>query len=255
MVATDLIRAAVALTLPFVTQVWQDYDLIFLLQAASAAFTPTFQAAIPELLPVERDYTQALSMSPLAYDLESLLCPALAADLLALVSYDWLFVGTTAGFLASAALVVFAVLPRPAPARRRTGGIRAKTVFGTRLFWATPRLRALLALDLAVAAAGAIVFVNTVVLVRDHFGRPASDLSPGARRLRRGLDRHGAAAAPVPATDRRPTAHALRCPRPARDPRRPDHRRARHPALGRGTPRLGRDRCRLLRRPHHPAGR
>lgn len=176
MVAMDLTRAGVALALPFVSEVWQIYVLIFLLQAASAAFTPTFQATIPEVLPEERDYTQALSMSRLAYDLESLFSPALAAALLTLVSYNWLFAGTTVGFLASAVLVVATVLPKPAPIER-TGGVYAKAAFGTRLFWATPRLRALLALDLAVAAAGAIVFVNTVVLVRDHFDRPAAAVS------------------------------------------------------------------------------
>ncbi|AYV32158.1 Multidrug resistance protein MdtG [Streptomyces sp. ADI95-16] len=176
MVAMDLTRAGVAVTLPFVTEVWQIYVLIFLLQAASAAFTPTFQATIPEVLPAERDYTQALSMSRLAYDLESLFSPALAAALLTLVSYNWLFIGTSFGFAASAVLVVATVLPKPAPIER-TGGVYAKAAFGTRLFWATPRLRALLALDLAVAAAGAIVFVNTVVMVRDHFERTASAVS------------------------------------------------------------------------------
>ncbi|MFG2982131.1 MFS transporter [Streptomyces sp. NPDC048258] len=176
MVATDLTRAGVAAALPFVTEVWEVYLLIFLLQAASAAFTPVFQATIPEVLPAEGDYTRALSMSRLAYDLESLFSPALAAALLTLVSYGWLFAGTTVGFAASAALVLATVLPRPAPVER-TGGAYAKAAFGARLFWATPRLRALLALDLAVAAAGAIVFVDTVVLVRDHLGRPAGAVS------------------------------------------------------------------------------
>ncbi|MFF7994555.1 MFS transporter [Kitasatospora xanthocidica] len=176
MVATDLTRAGVALALPFVDRVWQVYLLVFLLQAASAAFTPTFQATIPDVLPAERDYTDALSLSRLAYDLESLFSPALAALLLSVVSYDWLFAGTTVGFLASAALVVSAVLPEPAPVERG-GGFPAKAAFGTRLFRATPRLRALLALDLAVAAAGAIVFVDTVNLVRDHFHRPAGAVS------------------------------------------------------------------------------
>jgi len=60
LVALDLIRAGVALALPFVTEVWQVYALIFLLQAASAGFTPTFQATIPDILPDERDYTRAL---------------------------------------------------------------------------------------------------------------------------------------------------------------------------------------------------
>ncbi|HEY9369351.1 MFS transporter, partial [Streptomyces sp.] len=178
MAATDLIRAGAALALPFVTEIWQIYVLILLLQAASAAFTPTFQATIPEVLPDERDYTRALSLSRLAYDLESLLSPALAAGLLSLVSYPWLFAGTTAGFLGSAALVLSTVLPRPDPAARDDAeGPYARAAFGGRLFRATPRLRALLALDLAVAAAGAIVFVNTIVLVRDHFHRPAGALS------------------------------------------------------------------------------
>ncbi|MFE6051453.1 MFS transporter [Kitasatospora sp. NPDC056446] len=176
MVAMDLTRACVALTLPFVDAVWQVYLLVFLLQAASAAFTPTFQATIPDVLPAERDYTDALSLSRLAYDLESLFSPALAALLLSVVSYGWLFAGTTVGFLASAALVVSAVLPKPAPAER-TAGVYTEAAFGTRLFRATPRLRALLALDLAVAAAGALVFVDTVNVVRDHFHRPAGAVS------------------------------------------------------------------------------
>ncbi|MDP3603699.1 MAG: MFS transporter, partial [Bosea sp. (in: a-proteobacteria)] len=70
LVGLDLVRAAVALLLPFVTEIWQVYLLIFVLQSASAAFTPTFQATIPDILPDEKDYTQALSLSRLAYDLE-----------------------------------------------------------------------------------------------------------------------------------------------------------------------------------------
>ena len=52
-----------ALCLPFVTQIWQIYLLIFILQAASAGFTPTFQATIPDILPDEEEYTKALSLS------------------------------------------------------------------------------------------------------------------------------------------------------------------------------------------------
>ncbi|MFE6906266.1 MFS transporter [Streptomyces erythrochromogenes] len=176
MSASDLVRAGVALALPLVTEVWQIHVLIFVLQAASAVFTPAFQATIPEVLPDERDYTRALSMSRLAYDLESLFSPVLAAALLTVVSYDRLFTGTVAGFLASAALVTATALLRPAPVER-TGGVRTRAASGIRLFRATPRLRALLALDLAVAAAGAVVFVDTVAVVRDHLDRPAGAVS------------------------------------------------------------------------------
>jgi hypothetical protein len=52
LVTLDLVRALVAIALPFVTQIWEIYILIFVLQSASAAFTPTFQATIPDILPV-----------------------------------------------------------------------------------------------------------------------------------------------------------------------------------------------------------
>lgn len=168
LVALDLVRGAIALCLPFVTEIWQIFLLIFLLQAASAAFTPTFQATIPDILPKEEDYTRALSLSRLAYDMESLVSPMLAAALLSVISFHSLFAGTVVGFFASAALVLSVHLPSPQPRARR--GVWDRTTRGMRLYLATPRLRGLLAISLAVAAAGSMVIVNTVVLVKAGFG-------------------------------------------------------------------------------------
>ncbi|WP_099868081.1 MFS transporter [Pararhizobium haloflavum] len=168
LVALDVVRAGVALILPFVTEVWQVYILIFLLQAASASFTPTFQATIPDILPDEKEYTNALSLSRLAYDLENLISPTLAAVALAFVSFHALFLGTVVGFLASALLVVSVLLPSPKPTDRR--GIYDRTTRGSRIYLATPRLRGLLAICLSVAAGGAMVIVNTVVLVQGALG-------------------------------------------------------------------------------------
>lgn len=175
LVALDVIRAGAALCLPFVTEVWQVYVLIFLLQSASAAFTPTFQATIPDVLPEEARYTRALSLSRLAYDLENIVSPTLAALLLAVMSYNTLFLGTVAGFAASALLVVSVLLPNPRPSEPR--GIHDRTTRGIRIYLATPRLRGLLALNLAAASAGAMVLVNTVVLVRGSLGLPESALA------------------------------------------------------------------------------
>lgn len=163
LVALDLVRAAVAVFLPFVTEIWQVYVLIFVLQSASAAFTPTFQATIPDILPDEKEYTRALSLSRLAYDLESVVSPMLAAALLAFISFHSLFAGTVIGFLVSAALVISVVLPSPKPSKPR--GIYDRTTRGIRIYLATPRLRGLLAINLAVASAGALVIVNTVQTV------------------------------------------------------------------------------------------
>jgi H+ antiporter protein len=175
LVALDLVRAGTALCLPFVTEVWQVYVLIFLLQSASAAFTPTFQATIPDVLPDEARYTRALSLSRLAYDLENIVSPMLAGLLLAVVSYNSLFLGTVVGFAASAVLVVSVLLPSPKPAEPR--GVYDRTTRGIRIYLATPRLRGLLALNLAAAAAGAMVLVNSVVLVRGTLGLDAFALA------------------------------------------------------------------------------
>ncbi|MFJ9581193.1 MFS transporter [Streptomyces sp. NPDC101191] len=178
LVGADLIRAAAALALPLVGEVWHVYVLVLLLQAASATFTPAFQATVPEVLPGERAYTEALSLSRLAYDLESLVSPVLAAALLALVPYSWLFAGTGVGFLASALLVLSTALPgRRPPAAAHEDRAASRVAAGARLLLATPRLRALLALDLAVAAAGALVLTGTVGLVRTALARPAGDVA------------------------------------------------------------------------------
>lgn len=172
LISLDLVRAAVAMALPFVAETWQIYLLIALLQSASAAFTPTFQAVIPDILPDEKDYTQALSLSRIAYDLESMISPLLAAAALLLVSYNALFLGTGFGFVVSAAMIGSVVLPNVASGPARA--IFDRTTRGIRTYLSTPRLRALLALCFAVSSAVSMVLVNTVVLVQGDLARPAS---------------------------------------------------------------------------------
>jgi hypothetical protein len=176
LIGADLVRASVALALPFVDAVWQVYLLIFVLQAASATFTPTFQAIIPDVLRDEGDYTRALSLSRLAYDIENLISPTMAGLLLLVTTYSGLFTGTVAGFLGSALLVGLTAIPP-----RKSGTVRRpfldRLTRGARIYLATPRLRGLLALNLAVAAAGAFVIVNTVVLVRVGYGAAEAGLA------------------------------------------------------------------------------
>lgn len=172
LVAADVLRVAVALCLPFVAEVWQIYVLIFVLQTASATFTPTFQSVIPDVLEDEDDYTSALSLSRLAYDLESVLSPALAAALLTLVSSSTLFLGTAFGFAASAVLVVSVTIPRGIFAEADPTPFLVRARRGTALLFSHPSLRPILLLNLAVAAAGAFVIVQTVVIVRSVFDLP-----------------------------------------------------------------------------------
>ncbi|WP_309227617.1 MULTISPECIES: MFS transporter [unclassified Mycolicibacterium] len=176
LIATDVLRAAIALSLPFVESVWQIYLLVFLLQAASATFTPAFQTVIAAALRDEHTYTQALSLSRLAYDLESLASPVLAAALLTVVDYPTLFLGTVAGFLSSATAIFSARLPE-SPEMTRRQPFRDRIWRGAHVMWTSIDLRALLALNLTVAAATALVVVNTVIYVRDLLGGQANGVA------------------------------------------------------------------------------
>jgi MFS family permease len=169
LVCLDSMRALVVLALPFVDQIWQIYVLIVVLQSASAAFTPTFQAALPDILPEEKDYTAALSASQLASTMESLLSPLLAAMALSVMSFHWLFAGTSMGFVCSAILVCTSRIPNAT--RAYVSGAFDRTIAGLREYLRTPELRGVLGLNLVVAAVGSVVMVNTVNYVQDTLGR------------------------------------------------------------------------------------
>ncbi|MBJ3813231.1 MFS transporter [Streptomyces flavofungini] len=175
LVLLDVVRGAVVLALPLVTEVWHIYVLVGLLQAGSAAFTPTFQAVIPDIVTDESDYTRALSASQVASTMESLLSPVLAAVALTFMSFDLLFLGTSAGFLISALLVLSTRIPDARPSTHAKAWDKAAS--GIRTFLGTPRLRGIMALNLVVAAAGSIVVVNTVNHVRDELGGSQSDVA------------------------------------------------------------------------------
>jgi MFS family permease len=132
LVTLDLIRAGFVLCLPFVSEIWQIYLIIFLMQSCSAGFTPMFQATIPDIISDEKTYTEALSLSRLAYDLESLVSPMLAAVALLFLNFDALFASNSAAFLISAALVYTATFPKQLQANdARIRSVWEKVSFGT----------------------------------------------------------------------------------------------------------------------------
>ncbi len=167
LVGLDLFRAGIALFLPFVSEIWQIYLLVFLLQAASAAFTPVFQAVIPDILRDEDEYTQALSLSRLAYDLESLASPVIAAALLTLVSFHWLFAATAVGFVVSASFLAAGPIPDRIDGKDKP--FRERLTAGMSQFSRLSELKGLMALNLVVSATGAMVIVNTVVIIQTGY--------------------------------------------------------------------------------------
>jgi len=169
LVTLDILRACVVAVLPFVTEVWQIYGLVFVLNVFSAGFTPVFQATIPDIVTDKDEYTKALSLSRLAYDLENLLSPMLAAAMITMMSFDVLFLMNGVAFILSASFVLSVTLPK----RKDTShgeSFWTRVTKGTRIYLKTPRLKGLLALSMVVSSAGAMQIVNTVVYVRTYLG-------------------------------------------------------------------------------------
>ncbi|MGW0035346.1 MFS transporter [Gordonia sp. NPDC003376] len=175
LIGADVVRVGMAACLPWVTDTWQIYVLIFALQTASATFTPTFSAAIARVVPDRDEYTVAVSASRIAYDLEALTSPLLAGVALVVLPYSALFALTAAGFAASALLVGGSGLRRldrstPPTPPDDTSTFSGRMLRGIRIMLSHKTLRGVLWIDVAVAAATAIVLVGTVGYVRGDLG-------------------------------------------------------------------------------------
>jgi MFS family permease len=167
LVSLDVVRGAIVFSLPFVSELWQIYSLIFLLSLCSATFTPAFQSIIPEILPDKDQYTRALSLSRLAYDMENILSPSLAALCLLMMSYSDFFIINAVTFLLSAILLVKAQV-KPKTGFIKSAPFKERLTQGVKIYFKTPRLRSLLLINIAVAAIMAVQIVNTVVYVRSQ---------------------------------------------------------------------------------------
>jgi MFS family permease len=167
LIVLDVLRAGSLLVLPFVTATWQVFALVFVFSLASAIFTLVYQTVVPYLLANQDDYTRSLARSRIASELEASVSPLLAAALLLTFASTGVFVVAAVAFLLSAWLIARMRIPQVRP--RRTERLLAGFLRGPRLFLATSDLRGLVALDVAVACATAMVTVNTVVIVQGLF--------------------------------------------------------------------------------------
>ncbi|MGB0574398.1 MAG: MFS transporter [Hyphomicrobiales bacterium] len=167
LVFLDIVRAIAAIGLFFVSEIWHVYFIISVIYISSAAFTPIYQSTIPQLFNEDEDYTKALSLSRMAIDLENILGYSLAALILVFYNYKSLFIGTSIGFIASALLILSIFLPiiTESDKTKDTRFIQ-KITYGVRKFTLLPELKGLMFMNLAVSAGGAMILVNSVILIR-----------------------------------------------------------------------------------------
>lgn len=169
LISADLVRAALLALFPFVTEIWQVYGLIFAINAATAFFTPTFEALLPGIVG-EKHYVKALALSRLAVDVEAVLAPLIAGLLVAGLGLSSAFWFDAASYLVSALLVALAVIPRLTSGSRIAPRFWSELGAGTRILFREAALRRALLFSVAEATAGAAAIVATIVYVMDILG-------------------------------------------------------------------------------------
>lgn len=169
MVGLDIARMVLLLPMAFAVETWQIAALALVFFAVSSGFTPLFQSVIPDILPDERSYSRALVWSRIAYTLESVLSPIIAALVLQLVAAEFLFWVAALAFTGSIAALLVTRFPAESGDRGK-GPFLKRAMKGLKIYSHTPRLRGLFLLNFALSLSMAWVLVNTVVLAGARLG-------------------------------------------------------------------------------------
>ncbi|MDP1863348.1 MAG: MFS transporter [Thiobacillus sp.] len=168
LILADIVRFGLLALFPFIESVWQVYVMIFLINAATAFFSPIYDATIPEVAG-SAHYVKALSLSRVAVDMEAMLAPMLAGLLVALLGLQWLFWFDAASYLVSAGLVAASSLrhiPKP-PKQFSPGVVLHELTYGAKILLREASLRRALIFSFVEAIAGAAAIVATVVYVKE----------------------------------------------------------------------------------------
>lgn len=168
--AIDVVRALLVGLYPFVDSAWQVFVLVSLIAVAEGAFNPVFQATIPDVLEDEETYTKALSYNRIAFELENLLSPLVAAALLGFATFDLLFELNAAAFVLSALLLISCRLPRLEVVTPFVGSVFDKVTRGMRHYFASRELIGVFTIYFSIAAGSATAIVTTVLYVKGKLG-------------------------------------------------------------------------------------
>lgn len=167
--ATHLGRAVVIAAMPLVTDVWQVYVLMLLLNALTAFFTPTNQATVP-LVVGRVDAVRAFALSSATTELLAIVGPGVAGVLAVWVG------GRTLFWFDAATFVLAGLLILTLPSLRASGGEAAPgerwrdVRDGTARLWRDAPVRFALLMELVAAIVGALVLTVTVVRVKGGLG-------------------------------------------------------------------------------------
>ncbi|MDQ3019010.1 MAG: MFS transporter [Bacteroidota bacterium] len=163
---THLARMVIVGMLPFVTEVWQVYLLVFMLNIFNGFFTPTYKAVIPQIIKNKDEYVQAISLSSGTYQLLGVLGPGVAGGLAAVIGLREIFFLDAFTFII-AAVLIFTLPGRLIVTEKNNTSIIKNNIWsdikkGTRDLFKDNLIRFALIMEFVAAVAGAQILVNTV---------------------------------------------------------------------------------------------
>ena len=187
---THFVRMAIVACLPFVTEAWQIYALIFFLNIFNAFFTPAYKAAIPQSITTKENYSSGIALSNATNQLLGVLGPGMAGGVAAWLGARQIFFVDAATFIIAAVFIL--TLPSLLVGRKKTGDVVQAKVWtdiikGTRLLFTEKAIRFALLIELVSAIAGAQILVNTVGYIKGqlhltdkHYGYVMAAFGVGA---------------------------------------------------------------------------
>jgi len=169
MYITHFVRMAIVGCLPFVSEAWQIYVLMLFLNIFNAFFTPAYQAAIPQSINNEKNYSSGIALSNATNQLLGVLGPGLAGAVAAWLGARQIFFVDAASFIIAAVFIL--TLPSLLIEKKEKGQIVKAKVWtdimkGTRFLFTDKAIRFALLIELVSAIAGAQILVNTVGYIK-----------------------------------------------------------------------------------------
>ncbi len=169
MYITHFVRMGIVACLPFVTETWQIYILIFVLNIFNAFFTPAYKAAIPQAIKNKANYSSGIALSNATNQLLAVLGPGLAGGAAVWLGSRQIFFVDAASFII-AAVFILSLPPLLIAAKGKGEVIKAKVwkdvLKGSRLLFTNKPIRFALLVEFVSAIAGAQILVNTIGYIK-----------------------------------------------------------------------------------------
>ncbi len=169
MYITHFVRMGIVSCLPFVTEAWQIYVLIFFLNIFNAFFTPAYKAAIPQSIKDEKNYSSGIALSNATNQLLSVLGPGLAGAAAAWLGIRQIFFVDAATFIIAAVFILSLpslIIEKGVKSNAAQSKVWVDIIKGTKLLFTDKAIRFSLLMELVAAIAGAQILVNTVGYIK-----------------------------------------------------------------------------------------